>query len=474
VARTSDVSVGKADRAPSSTRDDYFAGLLAEPSDERGIGDRVRFDHSTGMWHIWNGIHWAPDRTTEVFDLVRKRVFQWISDAEGSGHDIKPLLPMLDYGRKVAVLKTLASMPGIGMTGDEWDQDPELMGFNNGVLNLRTLQLDRKPDPALLVSRTTGVDWDDQADTKAFIKFVDEIMSGDPDMRDYLLRILGYSMLGTNREQKFWMWVGQGQNGKGVLARVVAKALGDYAATPPDTLYMRTRYGSASSDKPRPELLKLQGARFTYMSEPQGGQFNEEMLKAHSGNDFIEARTLHSKTFKTFQPTHKIIFLTNNPPRTEDVGPSMQRRARIVWFEQDYRDPERDDKGLEDRLKEEKNLQGALRVMAIAAQEYLQLGLTEPQKVVDWSRAYIEENDPISAFITEMCVNDMRTETQAGPMWKAFDGWTERSGVERMTQTGFGLAMGRKYEKKIKSSGTFYLGVRLKNTADRAEEADDE
>jgi phage/plasmid-associated DNA primase len=53
------------------------------------------------------------------------------------------------------------------------------------------------------------------------------------------------------------------------------------------------------------------------------------MLKAHSGSDFIEARTLHSKTFKTFQPTHKIVFLTNNPPRTEDVGPSMQRRVRM-------------------------------------------------------------------------------------------------------------------------------------------------
>jgi putative DNA primase/helicase len=426
----------------------------------------VRFDHSTSLWHIWNGIRWAPDRTTQVYDLVRQCVFQWIADAESSGHDIKTILPMLDYARKTAVLKSLASMPGIAMSGEEWDRNPELMGFSNGVLDLRTLMLDTAPDPKLLISRSTGVDWDPAADIVPFFNFVDDIMGGDSDIRDYLLRILGYSMIGTNREQKFWMWVGQGQNGKGVLARTVAKALGDYAATPPDTLYMKTKFGAASSDKPRPELLKLEGARFTYMSEPQGGQFNEEMLKAHTGNDPIEGRTLYAKTFKTFEPTHKIVFLTNNPPRTDDVGPSMQRRVRIVWFEQDYRDPERDDKGLEDRLKETANLQGALRLMASAASDYLNIGLTEPQKVIDWSAAYIAENDPIQSFIDEMCITDPTAEAPSGQVWKSFDGWCERNGVEKMSMTGFSLSFARKYEKKVKMAGKFYQGIRLKNVSD--------
>ena len=457
----------------ASGRDDYFASLLAQPPDI-GMGDKVRFDHSTGLWHVWNGVLWEPDKTNYIFELVRQCILAWFSDSQTTADDIKRLSALLDTGKKVSVLKSLASMPGIAMTGEEWDRHPELMGFKNGVLDLRTLKLDAKPDPGLLISRSTGVEWDPQANVQPFVAFGEDIMGGDADLRDYLLRVLGYSMLGTNREQQFWMWVGQGQNGKGVLARVVSEALGDYAATPPDTLYMRTRYGSASSDKPRPELLKLEGTRFTYMSEPQGGQFNEEMLKAHTGNDFIEARTLHSKTFKTFQPTHKIVFLTNNPPRTDDVGPSMQRRVRIVWFEQDYRDPKRNDKDLEERLKLVPNLQGALLVMATAAQEYLTLGLPEPQKVLDWSRAYIEENDPLETFVQETCVKDPKATESAGNMWKAFDGWRERNGVEPMSQTGFGLAMGRKYEKVHTVNGKVYKGLRLKHAADRAaEEAED-
>ena len=451
-----------------TTRDDYFAWVLAQPGDI-GLGDTVRYDHSTQLWHVWNGIRWAPDRTTVVFDLIRQRMSHWFDINTGmvkTEADGKLYSALYDTGKKVSVLKALASMPGIAMTGEEWDQWPELLGFNNGVLDLRTLVLDTNPAPELLISRSTGVDWDPQADTRPFISFVDDIMGGDADLRDYLLRTLGYAALGTTREQKFWMWVGQGQNGKGVLARTVTMALGDYAATPPDTLYMKTKYGSASSEKPRPELLKLEGARFTYMSEPQGGQFNEEMLKAHTGNDPIEGRTLYSKTFKTFNPTHKIVFLTNNPPRTEDVGPSMQRRVRMLWFEQDYRDPKRDDKDIEARLQETKNLQGALLVMGIAAQEYLTSGLPQPQKVTDWSAAYIAENDPLGAFVDEMCVKDPNTEVASGQLWKAFDGWCDRNGAEKMTQTGFGLALARKFDRRTKMAGRFFIGVRLKNMTD--------
>lgn len=464
--------------APVSTRDDYYAGLLAEPSSERGIGDRVRFDHSTGMWHIWNDIRWEPDKTTRVYDLVRQCVFKWISDAEGSGHDIKMLVPMLDLGKKSSVLKSLASMPGIAMTGEEWDLQPNLMGFENGVLDLETLTFHADPKPEWHISRSTGHDWDPDADYSAFTTFIEDITSNDPDVATYVLRLLGYAMTGDNREQKFWMWVGGGSNGKGILARTVTKALGDYAYSPPDTLYMRTKFGSAQSSAPRPELLKLQGARFTFMSEPQGRQFNEEMLKAHSGNDPIEARTLYSARFKTFTPTHKIIFLTNEPPRTDDVGPSMQRRVRVVRFNEDY-SPESTthtpDNSLEPRLQEEANLRGALVAMAVQAHHYLKTSsIPEPAQITDWSRAYIAENDPITAFVDAQCVQDPNAEAGGGEMFKAFRAFCETNGYEDMSMVMFGRAMSSRYERKSRAAGNFYVGIRLKNITDLAEADDDD
>lgn len=463
-------------RAPASSRDDYFAGLLAEPESERGIGDRVRFDHSTGFWHIWTGIRWQPDRTLGVYDLTRNKVFEWIRDAEVSGHDTKPLMSMLDFARKTSVLKTLSAMPDIAMTGEEWDQSPELMGFENGVLDLQTLKLEKKPDPKWLISRSTGYDWDPQADMSPFLDFLRDILSGDKDLIEYMLRMLGYSMFGANQEQKFWMWVGGGSNGKGILARTVTKALGDYAYSPPDTLYMENKQGASRSDAPRPELLKLQGARFTFMSEPQGRKFNEELLKAHSGNDPIEARTLYSAKYKTFTPTHKIVFLTNETPQTDDVGPSMQRRARVVKFLKDY-SPEsgRADFALEGRLQTPENIRGVLRAMAVAAREYLKSNdLMEPKAVLNWSRAYIAENDPLTSFINAMCVADPAASAAAGQLFKAFEAFAAQNGFETMTMNAFGRAMIARFDRKVSNAGSFYVGLRLKNLTDQDTTADDD
>ena len=457
-----------------SNRDDFLAKMLALPA-PLGVGDEVRFDHSTRTWHIWNGIRWEPDKTTSIYEIVRRKVLTVWLNLKVSEDEQKAFLTMLNAQKKDSVLKMLASMPGIAMTGEEWDTNPRLIGFENGVLDLETLNFDTKPDPGLLISRSTRHVWDPSADRTLFDNFLMDIMSGDQDLAFYVLRLLGYSMLGENTEQKFWMWVGGGSNGKGILARTVTKALGDYAYSPPDTLYMRTKIGAATSSTPRPELLKLQGARFTYMSEPQGGQFNEALLKAHSGNDPIEARTLYSAKYKTFFPTHKIIFLTNEMPATDDVGPSMQRRVRIVKFMEDYR-PEtgRADFTLEPRLQEEKNLQGALVAMAHAAQLYIQsINLPEPEKVLGWSKAYINDNDPTSAFVSAMCIEDKEAEQQAGALYKAFDTFCEQNGYEGMTMTAFGRHMAGRYVKKVRATGTFYTGLRLKNMTDHVLEGKD-
>ena len=469
-------------RWEASHRDDYFADLLAEPFSDRGLGDVVRFDHSSNLWHVWNGARWRPDETDLILDMVRDCVEGWIKDdlAMHAGKSVATFSALLNTAKKKSVLEALASYRAIAMLGDEWDHDPDLLGFENGVLNLRTgvfyhKDHDPKPDPKWLVSRSTGLEWDDAADQTPFLSFVEDITSHDYDVASYLLKTLGYSLIGSNQEQKFWMWVGPGSNGKGILARTVAKALGDYAYSPPSTLYMRTRQGSATANTPRPELLKLQGARFTFMSEPDGGQFNEELLKAHTGNDPIEARTLYSARYKTFYPTHKVHFLTNTPPKTDDVGPSMQRRVRIIQFNEDYSlSSGRADNTLESRLQTTEAMQGALVALTTWALTYLQTNdLPEPQIIQDWSKSYISDNDPITEFIKVACVEQMGATVPGGKLYEAFANFCTGSGYDEMASNTFGRIMGAKYPKKRVVSGSEYQGIRLKNATDWVSESSD-
>jgi putative DNA primase/helicase len=455
-----------------SKHDDDLADLLDRPFPE-GISDRVRFDHSKDQWHIWDGMRWRADKTGNIHEQVRDRLRQWIKDAtnDGNGDKVKVLLALFDHSKKEAVLKALSKRPGIAMTGEEWDPHPYLVAFSNGVLDLRDLSFDEHPSPDLLLTRSTRQKWDPDADCPKFKAFLYQITGQDETLVNYLIRVIGYAMFGWQREQKFWMWVGEGQNGKGTLAKVVAAALGDYADTPSAELYMKTRFGSARSDAARPDLLRLQGVRWTWMSEPAGGQFNEEMLKAHTGDDPIQARDLFGKaaSFSTWRPTHTVIFLTNNPPRTEDVGASMQRRARVVKFEQDFRG-EREVKGLEDVLKKE--APGILALLASAARFWWTDsqddgdGLQEPAKVTAWSSEYIAENDPLVHFIEEWCVVGKEEKAPAAVLFASYQDWCARKDTDPMSQTGFGLALGRRFLKERGVRGATYRGIRPRSAAD--------
>jgi len=171
----------------------------------------------------------------------------------------------------------------------------------------------------------------------------------------------------------------------------------------------------------------------------------------------------------TFRPTHTVNFLTNDPPRTDDAGTSMRRRARIIRFEQDFTG-DRDDKGLEDRLKQPENLQGALRLLATGASEYFRFGLPEPQKVTDWSHEYIDENDPLAAFIKEDCVVASGLQSQAAILWAAYQDWCAKKGAETGSQTGFGMALGRQFRKERTRNGAVYVGIKPKGAMEAAED----
>ena len=452
--------------------DDFLGDLLSEPSPV-GIGDVVRYDHLRQRWLVWNGVRWRPDLTERVNDMTRVKAGEWMGSSGFDGEDRKAVMPIFDGGKKAGVLKSLRARPEIAMTGNEWDTDGMLVGFENGIMDFRTpgdLIWHDDPDPSLMVSKSVGVDWDPEATCPTFDWFLGDIMDGDEALVAYLRRLVGYSLLGTQAEQKFWMWVGRGSNGKGVLARTLRYVFGDYGDAPADTLYMRSRLGAARSDSARPDLLRLQSIRFTYMSEPPGGQFNEEMLKAHTGEDMILARNLYAKAeqMALFSPTHKIVFLTNDPPRTDDVGVSMSRRVRVVRFEQDY--SESPDRTLEDRLKRERA--GILNLAIREAHAWLTDGMPEPDAVLRWSQEYINENDPLSDFIKERCAVGRLERGQSSSLWGSYEEWAKAQGVEAMSRTGFGLALGRRFKSKHTETGKVYLGIRALNAGELADAAE--
>ena len=383
------------DIAPDDTPEEQEGHQLPRTADDYqqaewlagAFAGGVRYDHTAKRWHIWDGIRWAPDKTNkitaDVMDAAEKRLLMVALNAnfskEKRDHLEKVYRAMRNIGPVGRALETLASRPTYGTDGSDWDQNPNLLGCNNGIVDLRVNALMSDPGPDTLVTRTTGHDfvpfeysersgrplweqWRGRADR--FIRFLEEITSGDQELATFFLQWFGYSLFGHTQEQRFLVLTGIGRNGKGVLVTTMRDVFGEYGAKVDPNMYVRTRFGAARSEGPRADLMALKGARMAAMSEPDGLEFNEELLKAHTGGDPITARTLHSPLMISWVPTHSITFLTNKPPKVEDVGPSMAARVMVADFNERF-DGDREDKRLQASLAKE--YEGILAILCFVA-----------------------------------------------------------------------------------------------------------
>lgn len=476
---------GTRDTFPQSRADAHLSEWLA--SKLRGA---VRFNHSTDEWHAWNGLRWAPDKVKNVQETVYTLAEQTIMRAavarQLSGkrkeNALKALGALLDRSKCESALDVLSTATAYKTDGSDWDQQPYLLGVANGVLDLRTGTLDKHPSPKTLVTKTTGVRYDPEAKSKVFVPFLHEITSGDPELARFFVIWFGYSLFGYNEEQRFLILTGLGRNGKGALAHAMRHVFGEYTADAHQNLYMKNRFGSARSSDARSDLMKLKGMRLAIMSEPDGGQFNEEMLKAHTGGDPIVARPLYGSDI-SWLPTHTITFLTNRPPSTDDIGPSMAARVMVADFRERY-EGEKEDKRLYDKLVSTEEAEGILKLLVDGAQAWWQSRGQEngngleafiPQRVKDASREYLTQNDPIGRAVSEAFIIDRKVSATGRELYDAYVDWHRQSGEpdDPMSQTAFGGALtARGFVKKHSERGVVYAYIRPKSAMELADAED--
>jgi putative DNA primase/helicase len=395
-----------------------------------------RYDHGHERWHHFDGTRWAVDAQDDVLKTVADTAIDAVKETEYDSQK-KSLLRLMSVGIARKALEALRSFPEYKTDGSDWDQDPNLLGVANGVVDLTKGTL-RDGLPEDLVTRNTGVAFDPSASCPSVLRFLREVFSdreGKPqeELVEYVLQVLGAALFGHSKPQQFYVSVGPGGAGKGTLYRLVSHVLGgveQYASEPAANLYTKGRFGTVSSDRPRADLIELQGRRFAHISEPEA-PFDDLLLLRHSGEDRITARPLHSNNVVSFVPTHTIMFSTNNPPPIKEVGVNMRRRLRVIPFVRTF--GEKPDANLQDKLNAEAS--GFLNYLVMFAKRYhddpsvLDLDRA-PQVVRDASDAYLRANDPLAGYMQDIVILQPDLKAEAGALYDAYRAWFDRSGLE--------------------------------------------
>lgn len=319
-----------------------------------------------------------------------------------------------------------------------------------------------------LITKMVEVDYDPAARAPRFEAFLARIQPS-AEMRGFLQRWFGLSMTAHTGEQKLAFLHGMGANGKSVLVDLMARLMGDYAATAKiESLTGKNRRGGGDAT---PDLVPLMGARMVRASEPdEGERLQEGIIKELTGGEPILVRALHSD-FVEVRPVFKLTISGNHKPEIRGTDDGIWRRVLLVPFDVQIPKAERD-AGLLDKLMEEGP--GILNWLVDGLLAYLEGGLQEPAAVLDATREFREESDPVGAFLGECAVvtGDERDFMTARELIEGFNHWLDEKGETRWGGRTVSNHLSRKAARwrhpesgrafiKGKSGVTGYRGIRL-------------
>ena len=187
--------------------------------------DRLRYVEEWGRWMVWDGQTWAPDKTSAVYDRTRKHLRNTAMQMH------------FQEAKKIAAAKTVAAVERmartdrqIARTADVWDADPFLLNTPDGIVDLRTGEM-QSSSPEHHMTKITAVGPGGGCPT--WLAFLDKSLAGDAELIAFIQRVLGYALTGDTREHALFFLYGPGGNGKGVLLNTVAGILDDYNKTAP-------------------------------------------------------------------------------------------------------------------------------------------------------------------------------------------------------------------------------------------------
>jgi len=403
--------------------------------------DKIRYDRIFQEWMVWNGNIWSTQSevsiTQHYINLIRerkilaqqfgrkKRTLSWLHQCEANAR----IKAGIDLAKEMTSITTKSS---------DYNQDPFLLACENGVIDLKEGEL-RNGKPNDLISISIPIMYDINAKCKRWTQFLKEIFDDD-EVISFVQKAVGYTLTGSTKEQKFFMLIGQGANGKSVFLNTLISLFGEFSCPLPFTSIVSNRF---DSNKIPNDLAKLYNKRLAVVSEAkEQSRLNEARIKSLTGGDVITARFLYGDYFD-FYPCCKLWVALNHKPEISDLSDAMWRRIILIPFNRQFL-YENDDKDLGAKLKNE--LPGILNWAIEGCLMWQEEGLQLPDCLIQSTTSYRLEQDIVKNFADE------RIEEKTGAdLYDQFEKWCQANGEEIISQKKFGGRLQLLGYEKVKS-----------------------
>ena len=231
-----------------------------------------------------------------------------------------------------------------------------------------------------------------EAKSKLIIPLIESFLPEEETITLY--ELLAYCLYRGYPYQKFFILYGRGSNGKGLFARIIERLLGQ------DNISHVT-LGEIQRDR-------FSGSRLYQKLANVCGELEYEeikntgLLKQLCGGDYLEKDRKYREPIK-FQNYAKLIFLTNEIPRSTDTTEAFYRRLFLIEFPKVFKEnPELEVKVAEaDSEEYEALLYKVLRTLQnLIKRNFI---FTHHKTMEKNKELYLKLSSPLETFIDEFC-----------------------------------------------------------------------
>jgi len=316
---------------------------------------------------------------------------------------------------------------------------------------------------------------DDEENYKIVDDFFLSIANNNIEKKEYLQKIFGYCITGDINARNFFIFYGEGSNGKSAVIDVFQSLMGQYCKTVEPSNFVNR--GNKAGGVASPEMIALDlGTRIGILSEiTEEDELNETLLKKISGGDVITYRTLYQKEMKDFVSEAKCIILTNHKPRCS-ASQSMLDRIRYIDFNARFtsnptgteikRNPE-----LVVKLKNEL-LPNVLRWCLEGTKKYILDGLIIPLSLQIENDSYGESQNSIQLFLKNKTEEGKNYKVERSDLYNEYKSYCREEEIKKVIKMSeFNKKIISKYgEISRTSDGRYYYGLRIIEIDEKPEE----
>lgn len=433
------------------------------------VGGHIRYVVEWRSFIRWNGKVWERDPEGHlVREDMRALARRW-ADAAVKIEDEETRKRALAWAHKSQSVVRLDAAVNLSkgdgrirIRASELDAHPLILNVQNGILDLRDTDAATRTckllahDPKYLLTRITKYAYVPEATCLTWTTFCTFSANGDAEVEAYRRRRRG-SYLSGAPDKVFEIAFGKGDTGKTSYYQTVTRVLGSYAQKVPRTIFEKQRNEQHPAD-----LMELEGVRFVFGAEIED-QIDIKKVKDVTGERVIKARGMR-QDWQTIERKYKVAIFSNDAPqiRRTTNDPIWNRIHADRWeaiITEKRNEAEIDE--VYDREGE-----GILADMVRGWVEFQMTGLAPPKAIVDATRTYRNEEDPIEEWLDACCnVTDAAATTPFKSLWASRQEWLEENDPDlRETKKAFAKHLdqrGIEGTKDANNRAAVRIGVKL-------------